>query len=138
MNYGERLLYDVVIPEPAAFLIDSLEKPATARSISIDKAIPAVVLPTGTEYGNYMALARFYGVTGSVQPPPEEFVSTIAEAKNDKVEKVREVKFYSTKLRIPDGYQATHGYVTRLTHQALVKRTSLMMRRISPELTSNS
>ena len=122
MNYGERLLYDVVIPEPAAFLIDSLKNQQQPEAFQLIKPFPPWFFPQDLNTSNYMALARFYGVTGSVQPPPEEFVSTIAEAKNDKVEKVGEVKFYSTKLRIPDGYQAIHGYVTRLTHQAFSEK----------------
>jgi len=117
MNYGERLLYDVVIPEPAAFLIESLkgQQPETFQLI---KPIAPWFFPQDLNTSNYMALARFYGVSGSVQPPPQEFVSTIAEVKNDKVEKIQDVKFYATKLKIPPGYQAIHGYVSRLTHQA--------------------
>jgi hypothetical protein len=118
MNYGERLLYDVVIPEPAAFLIDSLKRQQQPEAFQLVKPFAPWFFPQELNTSNYMALARFYGVTGSVQPPPDEFVSTIAEVRNDKVEKIGEVKFYSTKLRIPDGYQAIHGYVTRLTHQS--------------------
>ena len=58
---------------------------------------------------------RRFEVTGNVQPPPEEFVTTVADVKTDKVEKVGDVYFYATKLRITDDYQAISGYITVLT-----------------------
>ena len=35
LNYGKRLLYDVVVPEPAAFLIDSLKKAAQPENFQL-------------------------------------------------------------------------------------------------------
>jgi hypothetical protein len=40
LNYGKRLLYDVVVPEPAAFLIDSLKKAVQPESFQLTK--PAI------------------------------------------------------------------------------------------------
>jgi hypothetical protein len=117
MNYGKRLLYDVVIPEPATFLIESLKKSRQPESFQLVKPIAPWFGPQHINVANYMGLAQFFDVTGSIQPPPEEFVSTIADFKTDKVEKVRDVFFYSNKLRIPEGYAAISGYITRLTTQ---------------------
>jgi hypothetical protein len=118
MNYGKRLLYDVVLPEPAAFLMESLKKAQQPESFQLVKPVAPWGFPWQLDVSNYMFWAKIYGVTGGVQPPPDEFVTTIAEVKNDKLAKITDVNFYATKLRIPEGYQALDGYVTRLTHNA--------------------
>ena len=39
LNYGTRLLYDVVVPEPAAFLIESLKKAVQPESFQLTKPV---------------------------------------------------------------------------------------------------
>jgi hypothetical protein len=115
MNYGKRLLYDVVLPEPAAFLIESLENAEQPESFKLVKPIEPWFMPYDLDINNYMPLARFYGVTGNVEPPPTEFTITTTDVKTEKVEKVADSSFYTTKLKVPDGYQAINGYVMMLT-----------------------
>ncbi|AXY72927.1 hypothetical protein D3H65_02620 [Paraflavitalea soli] len=115
MNYGKRLLYDVVLPEPAAFLIESLENAEQPESFKLVKPIEPWFMPDNLDINNYMVLARFYGVTGNVEPPPTEFTITTTDVKTDKVEKVTDSYFYTAKLKVPDGYQAINGYVMLLT-----------------------
>ena len=73
LNYGKRLLYDVVIPEPAAFFIESLKNAAQPENFQITKPVDPNILPNQLNAGNYMYYASQYGVTASVTPPPDEF-----------------------------------------------------------------
>ena len=73
-NYGKRLLYDVVVPEPAAFLIDSLKKAVQPESFQLTKPSRTAGSSRATWMpSNYDTYASRYGVTGSVRPPPDEF-----------------------------------------------------------------
>ena len=46
LNYGKRLLYDVVVPEPAAFLIDSLKKAVQPESFQLTKPVEPMIGPS--------------------------------------------------------------------------------------------
>ena len=70
LNYGKRLLYDVVVPEPAAFLIDSLKNAVQPESFQLTKPVDPGISPSDLDPSNYMYYATQYGVTGSVTPPP--------------------------------------------------------------------
>ena len=74
MNYGKRLLYDVVVPEPAAFLIHSLKNAVQPESFQLTKPIDPQIRPTDLNPGTYQYYATRFGVTGSVAPPPEELM----------------------------------------------------------------
>ncbi|MGH6614416.1 hypothetical protein [Sphingomonas sp.] len=106
-SYGKRLLYDLIVPEPGAFLIQ-----AFARAQSEERELikpPAFTLDAaGVTEGNYAYFAARYEATG-VQPPPplyqtvcHTFTGTPGQMTGapDKVE-----------LDLPDGYQALSGYL---------------------------
>jgi hypothetical protein len=111
LNYGMRLLYDVVVPEPAAFLIESLKKAAQPESFQLTKPVEPQISPSFLGPGTYQNYATRYGVTGSVTPPPEEFVETIAHPDNKKLAPGVGEAFSSYNIRIPDGYTAVSGYI---------------------------
>ena len=54
-------------------------------------------------------------MTGSVTPPPEEFVETIAHPDNKKLAPGIGAAFSSYNIRIPDGYTAVSGYIQRVS-----------------------
>ena len=56
LNYGKRLLYDVVVPEPAAFLIDSLKKAVQPESFQLTKPARSAAQPDRLESGHYIVL----------------------------------------------------------------------------------
>jgi hypothetical protein len=130
-NYGQRLLYDVVVPEPAAFFIDSLQKAQQGESFNLVKPEPPRKLvrrsggsaggllgaalseygyqdlhPTDLHVGNYLDYARNYGATGSVEPPPPDFQTTIAWPSAGTGNPV----FKAEKINIPSGYTAVTGF----------------------------
>lgn len=123
MNYGARLLYDVVLPEPASFWIESLKSAEQAEGFQLVKPIEPNFGPQNLDASNYMYYARVYGVTGNVEPPPQEFVETIAQHDALKVEEkitsfgatVDGMHFGSFTIKVPEGYKAISGFIQK-TH----------------------
>ena len=58
MNYGKRLLYDVIVPEPAAFLIESLKKAEQPENFQLTKPIAPWFEPSDLNAANNMWLAK--------------------------------------------------------------------------------
>lgn len=115
LNYGKRLLYDVVVPEPAAFLIDSLKRAVQPESFQLTKPMNPQITPTDVTPGTYRYYATRYGVTGSVTPPPDEFVETFAYPENKKVAAGASAYFSSYKIHIPSDYTAISGYIQSIS-----------------------
>jgi hypothetical protein len=111
LNYGTRLLYDVVVPEPAAFLIESLKKAVQPESFQLTKPVEPQISPSFLGPGTYQNYATRYGVTGSVTPPPDEFVETIAHPDNKRLAPGVSATVASYNISIPDGFAAVSGYI---------------------------
>jgi hypothetical protein len=120
INYGTRLLYDVVVPEPAAFLIESLKNAPQAEGLELIKPDVFDMCPSCLDADNYACLAAKYGVTGSVAPPPDDFLKTVSYTDSSivgppKVEGFGNINvdgfFYKAfEITIPENYKAVHGY----------------------------
>ncbi|MGX9787194.1 hypothetical protein [Mycobacterium sp. MMS18-G62] len=122
LNYGKRLLYDVVIPEPAAFLIDALKNAAQPENFQLTKPVEPTLSPSDLTAANYALWAAQYGVTGSVTPPPVELTTTFANTNADVAggsmdgygNKYNDKQFFSHfTIQVPDGYTAIGGYIQR-------------------------
>ena len=111
LNYGKRLLYDVVIPEPAAFFLDSLKKAAQPENFQLTKPTDPNISPGNLNAGNYSYYAAQYGVTGSVTPPPDEFLETFAHPDNKKLGSGVGAYFSAYIIPIPKDYTAFSGYI---------------------------
>jgi hypothetical protein len=125
LNYGKRLLYDVVIPEPASFLIASLKSTAQPENFRLVRPTePWWLYPSHLNAGNYMYWAALYGVTGSISPPPEDFVVTVAHTDTQNVDK--KVQAYGQSfdaqvyqaftIQIPENYKAVSGYIQQTNY----------------------
>jgi hypothetical protein len=68
-NYGKRMLFDVVVPEPAAFYIWAQQR-NTDQAQQLQRPIPLTVTPGQLDEGNYQVWAQAYGATGIDPPPP--------------------------------------------------------------------
>jgi hypothetical protein len=130
LNYGKRLLFDVTLPEPGAFLLDSLKKAAQPESLNIYKpSQPAILAKSGTlgstfvlggktgyvyktlepqdiNSTNYMSLAAQYGVAGAVDTPPNNFVNATAWLSSGPGNAI----YKAEKITIEKGYKAISGY----------------------------
>jgi hypothetical protein len=134
LNYGKRLLYDVVVPEPGAFLIESLKNAVQPESFQLTKPVDPAINPSDLDPSNYSYYATQYGVTGSVTPPPDEFVQTVGKPDSQDLKEsipffwetvdaagatihnaqVPRLYFAAFNLRIPDNYKALSGYIQRV------------------------
>jgi hypothetical protein len=126
LNYGKRLMYDVVVPEPASFLTQSLKGAVQPESFQLTKPADFTLSPDELDYSNYMYYATTYGVTGSVTPPPDDFVDTIAQV--DAPSFHMQIQAYGQaydshlyaafKIHIPEDYKAVSGYIQRTNYWA--------------------
>jgi len=133
VNYGARMLYDVVVPEPAAFLISSLKNAPQPEGQELIKPDVFDICPSCVTPLNYACLAAKYGVSGAVTPPPEEFkytqhkdssmtgpatvtgfIKENAVGPNDKVNTVNGFFFKDAVITIPQDYEALTGYIMML------------------------
>ncbi|MFG2563228.1 hypothetical protein [Streptomyces sp. NPDC048496] len=127
LNYGKRLMYDVVVPEPAAVLMQSLKNAAQPESFQLVKPLAPNLTPDKVTRSNYMWYAARYGVTGSVTPPPAVYDKTVSEARL--IEGTKSLPAYGAmcdlpyqaafKLTVPEGYKAVSGYVQRVNAEKL-------------------
>jgi hypothetical protein len=121
LNYGKRLMYDVVVPEPAAFLAQSLKDAVQPESFQLTKPAEFTLYPSQLDASNYMYYASAYGVTGSVTPPPLDFFQTVAQVDAPEFHKQIQAEgnsweawYYAAfKIRVPENYRAVSGYVQR-------------------------
>lgn len=109
-NYGKRLLFDIMLPEPAAFWLHAVSEQPKAGADLVEPA-PFTLKPTDISEWNYAYYVKQYEVVG-VAPPPQPYV-TVAKAiegkgsKDDGVTKTLEIP-------LPDGYQAVaYEWVSR-------------------------
>jgi hypothetical protein len=122
LNYGRRLLYDVVVPEPAAFLVQALRDAVQPESFDLVKPLDPNLLPETLNVSNYTWYASRYGVSGAVAPPPEIYTRTVShtEAPDPSVHltvygQQTDVAYHSAfKITVPEGYKAVSGYVQQV------------------------
>ncbi len=97
-NYGKRLLFDVMVPEPGAFLLDAMAQPSASDGLA--KPAPPtintpIINPGGTKYLNrplkptdlnpdktdYLEYVSKYNPEGVTSPPVPEIVLSKAYSK---------------------------------------------------------
>lgn len=108
MNYGQRMMFEFVVPEPAAYLIYALiENPP--KDNELIKPVPptlygAALKPSHLTRTNYLDFVAKYQVR-NVQAPPPEFQHVSVFDKQDKVQDGTDFG-RGTKVDIPAGYNA--------------------------------
>jgi hypothetical protein len=108
-NYGKRMLYDIQLPEPAAFLLYAAAKPSKAQA-DLVKPDPFTLKPSDLTEWNYSFYVEKYAVAG-VDPPPAAYVTSSKgiEGKGDKDDDYIATK--TEDVPIPDGYRAISASV---------------------------
>jgi len=76
-NYGKRLLFDIMLPEPGAFLLHASAAQPKAGA-DLVKPLPFTLKPTDLSEWNYAYYVKQYEVVG-VTPPPQPYL-TVAKA----------------------------------------------------------
>jgi hypothetical protein len=110
-NYGTRLLFDLVLPEPAtAYIVQQLE---AGEGTVLKPPVPFTVTADGLDATNYLEWAQHYNVTGLTAPPPtwkrfsKAFKDTVAATTDGKTP----LATSSTgDIAIEDYYEALYGF----------------------------
>jgi hypothetical protein len=99
-NYGQRLLFDIVVPEPAAFLMDAAHNapPVVAKPQDFTESSKDI------NEVNYATIAAQYQTTG-IKAPPELLMSFAKSFKGDANDQTHAGSF-SVDIPIPAGYLA--------------------------------
>lgn len=107
-NYGPRAVYDIMIPEPGAFLLESFRQRHSA-AIELEKPAEFTIKPDQLTEDNYQTYVTLYQAT-DVKPPPEPFVTESYDFNTGGEDKDQEFT-NSTRIAVPDGYQAVRATV---------------------------
>ena len=115
-NYGKRMMYEFVIPEPAAYLIYTLVEHPPADTTLPPKPEPPLnngtpLKPDNLTRYNYQKYVAQYHITNAPAPPSEfKVVSHF-----DKLDGQEDPAVFgrAAKLAIPDDYEAYGAYVSR-------------------------
>ncbi len=125
-NYGERLMFEFIVPEPAAFTFYANSKKSAAGLTVSEPEQPKNpkkstedLKPEHIKPENYQALAAKYQVTDIKPPPPSQvfvpFKFQTQKGQGFKSEQDLQTKDFvieghSTTIKIPDGYLAQAGW----------------------------
>ncbi|XXF75333.1 hypothetical protein P2318_19925 [Myxococcaceae bacterium GXIMD 01537] len=102
-NYGLRMLFDIVIPEPAALMLHLSAKPGPSTVVKKPPTFNVTI--DDIDEGSYTELATKYGAAGLEAPPePIQTVSKVLEGVDEDAE--RGVTHQSADLPLPQGYFA--------------------------------
>jgi hypothetical protein len=105
-NYGKRMMFEFVVPEPAAYYRWAQENdPSKQVDIPKPPALPAITHQSITE-ATYQTFIRDYNVQGVTPPPPPSKVVGLALDQSGMADDQSSSKA-SKELVIPDGYVAT-------------------------------
>ncbi len=107
-NYGLRVMFDFMVPEPAAFLIAALEQAGKA-AVTLTKPPDFTLLPSQVTESNYSYWVKVCGAT-DVAPPPELYRTKSADFKAGGGDSKTNYN-HSAQVVIDDGYRAVYGSV---------------------------
>jgi hypothetical protein len=113
VNYGKRLMYEFIVPEPAAFYVFATQLNLSSKVLPT-KPIPPMrpgstdpLSPEHIDRSNYMSLVRQYNAP-DVNPPPVEWIK-VQKAFNREIPNNAVYSFSSDDLKVPNGYTAEYG-----------------------------
>lgn len=107
-NYGPRVVYDIMVPEPGAFLLEAFRRRHTA-AVELEKPTAFDIRPADLTEDNYQTYVAQYGAT-DVKPPPEPFTTETYDFNTGGEDEDQEFT-NSTRVKIPDGYRAIRATV---------------------------
>ena len=107
-NYGKRLMFDIMVPEPAA-LVQQAITAGTPAGLGINKPAPFTLGPEDINEWNYSGLAATYGAVG-IEPPPQLWV-TVSKQFTGRPPNPNTNAAVAVEQPLPDDYQATDGWI---------------------------
>ncbi|MEO7427595.1 MAG: hypothetical protein ABI036_20595 [Fibrobacteria bacterium] len=112
-NYGLRTLFDFMVPEPGAFLIEALQN-SHAHALELEKPMVFPLTPDQISETNYHSWVLQYGAT-DVTPPPEIFKTKSLDYNAGGGDENTDYN-HSGQIQIEEGYKAIHGSVGRVVN----------------------
>lgn len=107
-NYGQRMMFDFMIPEPGAYLVAAMEK-AHAAKLVIQKPVEFTLLPNQITETNYNYWIHQYRATG-ITPPPEEYITKALDYSAGGGDEHTDY-YHSGIIQIDEGYEAIQASV---------------------------
>jgi len=106
-NYGKRMMFDVMVPEPAAFWIyANTNKPVPGATLKEPDVF--TLRPSDLSASNYSFYVQKYEVAG-VKPPPEPY-QTVAKTFEGAASHDDHGGTKIAEIPIPEGYEAVSAY----------------------------
>jgi len=102
-NYGKRMMFEFIIPEPAAFF-EYAQTHQPKKDIVAPKPLPANLTHKGITESTYQTYIRDYLVQGCTPPPPEYKVAMATLSSEAKIENATALAKSSKDLVVPEGY----------------------------------
>lgn len=122
VNYGKRLFYEFLVPEPAAFYIFASTYNINTKMLPVEPEPPLKpdsdipLEPSHITPENYLSLAALYDAVG-VAPPPREFLR-LTRIVTRELQMDQTFSFVDSELEIPAGYVRTSTWLaTNNFHQ---------------------
>jgi hypothetical protein len=112
-NYGLRVMFDFMVPEPAAFLVAALDQ-AHSSALTLTKPPDFDLTPGQINESNYAYWVKVCGAT-DVAPPPELYRTKSADFKGGGGDSTANYN-HSAQITIDDGYRAVFGTVGRVVN----------------------
>jgi len=109
-NYGLRTMFEFMVPEPAAFIMDAMVKSANQAGTGLEKPLDFRLTPDQITRDRYQSLVVRYEAT-DVVPPPEDFIT-----KSDQVSKgggdSNTNYNHGATIQLENGYEAVYAVLT--------------------------
>jgi hypothetical protein len=102
-NYGKRLMFEFIIPEPSAFYAYA-QSHQPQKKIVPPPALPANLTHKDITDINYQWYIRDYQVQGCTPPPAEQKVVSVTLSSDAKIENGTALAKSSKDLVVPEGY----------------------------------
>lgn len=109
-NYGARAMFEFMVAEPGAFLIDALQS-GHAGAITLEKPTPFILQPDQITETNYHTWIQEYGAT-DILPAPQIFITKSLDFNANGGDENANYN-QSGQIQIDEGYEAVHGTVAR-------------------------
>jgi len=119
VNYGRRLFYEFMVPEPAAFFIFARTHNINTKMLPVEPEPPlrpnseVPLEPSHITPENYLGLTSAYDAAG-VTPPPREFVR-LTRIITRELQPDQTFAFVDNELEIPEGYVRVGTWVNTNT-----------------------
>lgn len=121
INYGKRLIYEFMVPEPAAFHktwqefkkndtgTETLEKPVDPRNVGVTNRLTDHTKVLESTYAYWAAIYN-----AEIDPVPQSEYNIGKSLSGSYVGSLSEVEFFSLKdeIKVPEGYEAVSGKVS--------------------------